>query len=244
MESGFRKCVETEHSIVVGGDEEEICNYIEECINKQEPLSKVLRLLCMFSLSQGGLKTKQFDFFRREILQSYGYEVMLTLGNLEKVGLLKHQESRASFPAVRKSLRLVVDEVDEATPTDAAYTYSGYCPTSIRLVEAAQKMGGWRTVEDALRAIPGPYFEETQKVPGASSSGGAAAAASSSSGSPKVTVVFFIGGATFSEISALRWLSQREDDGQREYIIATTKLMNGTSLLESLYEKVGSLAPQ
>ena len=42
---------------------------IEELINKQKPLTLVLRLLCLMSQAQGGLKTKLFEHFQREIVQ-------------------------------------------------------------------------------------------------------------------------------------------------------------------------------
>lgn len=49
-------------------------------------------------------------------------------------------------------------------------------------------------------------------------------------------LIFFLGGVTFAEIAALRFLSQLEDGGT-EYIIATTKLLNGTTWIKSLMEK-------
>lgn len=49
------------------------------------------------------------------------------------------------------------------------------------------------------------------------------------------TLVVFIGGVTFSEIAAIRHLSERESHG-RDYLIATTKLVNGTSLMETIEE--------
>ena len=55
------------------------------------------------------------------------------------------------------------------------------------------------------------------------------------SGEKQITVVFFIGGVTFAEISALRHLSQRPNH-DRSYIIFTTKLINGSTLIDSLEE--------
>ena len=55
-------------------------------------------------------------------------------------------------------------------------------------------------------------------------------------GENRVTLIFFLGGVTFAEIAALRFLSQLEDGGT-EYVIATTKLINGASWIESLMEK-------
>lgn len=51
------------------------------------------------------------DFF---ILQTYGYEHILTLNNLEKAGLLKPQTGgRNNYPTIRKTLRLWMDDVNE-----------------------------------------------------------------------------------------------------------------------------------
>ena len=49
----------------------------------------------------------------------------------------------------------------------------------------------------------------------------------------KRTLVVFIGGCTFAEIAALRFLSQQED-ATTEYMVATTSIINGNSFLDSL----------
>ena len=55
--------------VVAGIDGNKEPDYIEEMINKQKSLIQVLRLLCLMSLAQGGLKVKLYDHFRREIVQ-------------------------------------------------------------------------------------------------------------------------------------------------------------------------------
>jgi hypothetical protein len=52
-----------------------------------------------------------------------------------------------------------------------------------------------------------------------------------------LTLVYFLGGVTFAEISALRYLSTKEGHG-RDYLIATTKLINGSSLVDSICEHI------
>jgi len=56
-------------------------------------------------------------------------------------------------------------------------------------------------------------------------------------GKKPITLVYFLGGVTFAEISALRYLSEKEAHG-RDYIIATTKIVSGTSLINSVKEKL------
>ena len=46
----------------------------------------VLRLLCLLSLSNGGLRATRFDLLRKLIIQTYGYKHLYTLCNFEKAG--------------------------------------------------------------------------------------------------------------------------------------------------------------
>ncbi|XP_040842995.1 vacuolar protein sorting-associated protein 33A isoform X2 [Ochotona curzoniae] len=160
--------------------------------------------------------------------KTYGYEHMLSLHNLEKAGLLKLQTGgRNNYPTIRKTLRLWMDDVNEQNPTDISYVYSGYAPLSVRLAQLLSRPG-WRSIEEVLRMLPGPHFEERQPLP-------TGLQKKRQPGENRVTLVFFLGGVTFAEIAALRFLSQLEDGGT-EYVIATTKLVNGSSWLEALME--------
>ena len=50
---------------------------------------------------------------------------------------------------------------------------------------------------------------------------------------PLPTLVFFIGGCTFAELAAVRWLGRHESP-PREYIVATTHMCNGDDIVQSL----------
>lgn len=162
--------------------------YIEEMINKQVPIVQVLRLLCLYSLVNNGLKPKQFEFFKKEILEAYGFEHIQTLDNLRRLGMLTKQvTTKNTYSLVRRSLSLIVDEVNEHAPNDISYVYSGYAPLSVRLVQCVVQRGkdgarpgpgagsggkgsgvaggnGWKGFEDVLRMLPGRTFDETQRV--------------------------------------------------------------------------------
>ncbi|XP_030677409.1 vacuolar protein sorting-associated protein 33A isoform X2 [Nomascus leucogenys] len=218
-----------EQEFMSGIDTDKVNNYIEDCIAQKHSLIKVLRLVCLQSVCNSGLKQKVLDYYKREILQTYGYEHILTLHNLEKAGLLKPQTGgRNNYPTIRKTLRLWMDDVNEQNPTDISYVYSGYAPLSVRLAQLLSRPG-WRSIEEVLRILPGPHFEERQPLP-------TGLQKKRQPGENRVTLIFFLGGITFAEIAALRFLSQLEDGGT-EYVIATTKLMNGTSWIEALMEK-------
>ena len=53
----------------------------------------------------------------------------------------------------------------------------------------------------------------------------------------KVMVVYFVGGVTYMEIAALRLLSSLEGHDYN-IVVATTKLINGNTLLSSLIEQI------
>ncbi|MEE6504018.1 hypothetical protein FKM82_005048 [Ascaphus truei] len=219
-----------EQEFMSGCDTDKVNTYVEDCIAKKDPLIKILRLVCLQSVCNTGLKQKVLDYYKKEILQTYGYEHMLTLHNLEKAGLLKPQTgSRNNYPTIRKTLRLWVDEVNEQNPNDISYVYSGYAPLSVRLAQVLVRPG-WRSIEEVLKILPGPQFEERQPLP-------AGLLKKRQQGENKVILIFFLGGVTYAEIAALRFLSQMED-GCTEYIIATTKLINGTTWIKSLMEKL------
>jgi hypothetical protein len=52
---------------------------------------------------------------------------------------------------------------------------------------------------------------------------------------PKVLLVYFLGGVTHMEISALRLLNKQEHNGWK-LLIATTNIVNGSSLLREMVD--------
>jgi vacuolar protein sorting-associated protein 33A len=47
--------------------------------------------MCIQSIANSGLKQRVVEYYKREIIQVYGFEHMLTMNNLEKCGLLRVQ---------------------------------------------------------------------------------------------------------------------------------------------------------
>ncbi|KAL0538594.1 hypothetical protein IC582_022742 [Cucumis melo] len=234
--------LDMEHTIIEAESYDICFEYIEELIHKQESLVKVLRLLILLSVTNSGLPKKHFDYFRREILHSYGFEHMGTLNNLEKAGLVKKQESKSNWLTVKRGLQLVVEDTNTVNPTDIAYVFSGYAPLSIRLVQQAVR-SGWRPIEEILKLLPGPHSETKRGRFLSSSSYDSLQGASASNdkvtdGRRTVVLVVFVGGVTFAEISALRFLSGQEGMAY-ELIVGTTKIVSGNSLTETFVEKLG-----
>ncbi|KAI1320180.1 hypothetical protein EDD11_001784 [Mortierella claussenii] len=258
MTDDFNRILEVQQNVVAGIATNKEPEYIEEMINKQVPLVQVLRLLCLYSLVNNGLKPKQLEFFKKEILEAYGFEHIQTLENLRRLGMLTKQvTTKNAYSLVRRSLSLIVDEVNEHAPNDISYVYSGYAPLSVRLVQCVVQRGkdgrppggpggggkstgiaggnGWKGFEDVLRMLPGRTFDEKQRV-----DDGQPMSAKRSNGQPRISLVFFLGGCTFTEVSATRFLASQEG-GQRDFVICTTQILNGNTLVDSLVQKVPDL---
>ena len=149
-----------------------------------------------------------------------------------------------------RQCKLHVDEPEEGSRKDISYVYSGYAPLSVRLVQLAHRSDACNPFAEQGRNAPqwgaldeilpgGRSQSTTQKADRGAGSTLPADAAPMAGGKKKVTVVVFIGGVTYAEISALRCMNQQ--DAERQYIVATTKLISGGELIESLLERVDGL---
>ncbi|WOL09655.1 vacuolar protein-sorting-associated protein [Canna indica] len=153
------------------------------------------------------------------------------------VNVLRLLESKSNWLAIARALQLIVEDTDTANPNDISYIFSGYAPLSIRLVQHAIR-SGWRSIEEIMKLLPGPHVDLKRSVSNSSSSQDANPVFQSNldriaDGRRSLALVIFIGGITFAEIAALRFLSSQEGTGY-DFIVATTKMVNGTTILETL----------
>lgn len=256
----FNASLELQQNIIAGLDLTTQLSSIEDLITASAPFYVVMRLLCLLSVVSGGLKPKNLEYLKREIVQTYGYQHLALLLTLNDVGLLTRAtptstRSSIGFSAARQPLRLVDDEVDERNPTDISYVYSGYAPLSVRLVQVAASreslvgsnsssssrrrpavappkatptppLQGWKGYEDVISCLSGATFELDQLSSPTITS-------SASSAVPPTTLVFFLGGVTHAEISALRLLNSQTTTARR-FAVATTNIISGDRMIQSL----------
>lgn len=260
----FRRTLEVEQSLLAGGDASAMHENIDELISRAVPLATILRLLALESCLTNGIRQRDLDHFKRQILHAHGFQHMLTLANMEKLGLIVPRESHRGYlnpiagaagqtatdwNAMRRALSLWTDEVQEADPSDIAYVFSGYAPLSVRLVQCVLQKShlqnlpsngtanpdtrsttggiGWTGFTDILSKIRGATVDVSQKGRDADASHARKVLRGSKEG-PKTTLVFFLGGITFAEIAALRFVGkQLEESSGRQLVIATTGVVNG-----------------
>ena len=89
------------------------------------------------------------------------------------------------------------------------FSCSVYAPMSVRLIQYCSKPG-WKSIIDSLDLLPGPSFEEYQNSSQNKNKLETTKKIRQNNGT-KRTLVVFVGGCTYAEISALRFLSQQED---------------------------------
>ena len=166
--SAFMRGLEVERMCVEGRDLDKILEHLRNLVHTSgDDPRRAARLLALASLTHGGIPAAKLEPVRLDMLRAYGSRILTVFGAMEQCGWLATREDKSAharaFPAIRKPLALVVDDVDDHDPSDVAYAFShsGYAPASCRLIHHALA-GSFRLIDDVLRALPGPHFEYTQ----------------------------------------------------------------------------------
>ena len=125
-----------EQSLLLGETSSSIYEFIEDELAKKSEEYNILRIICLDSLVHGGIKNKLYEQIKKDIINIYGFQELFLLRNLEKINVLKTYESSSNYyNDLNKKLKLINESVDLNNPNDSSYSYSGYCPIIIRLIE-------------------------------------------------------------------------------------------------------------
>ncbi|KUF80939.1 Vacuolar protein-sorting-associated protein 33 [Phytophthora nicotianae] len=215
-----------------------VLDTIEELIYRHEDLRKVLRLLCLYCVVNDGMVRRDLDQLKMHVVRAYGHELIFSFSNLERLGVLcercprsfffNSDDTGCSFRYVAQTLSVVDVDVNIKNPKNLAFVTSGYAPISARLVEEVLKHGHWRGIDHVMSRLPGPRAEVHL-------TGDKASDEKMKSKKKTVVVVVFVGGVTFLEIAALRWIASFYPI---ELIIASTSILNGKSFISELLEHV------
>ncbi len=231
----FQRQLNTEWTLLDGSDKLGAYDYIEESIESQTNIYLSLQLLCLASATADGIKSKYYHPFKRGFMHSYGHKHLVSYHNLTKAGLLKEKigsdpvkssllkDESASFFQLSRLLKLVPKDpasFDLRNPTSPSYVFGGaYVPLSCSAIAHVLTKGNWLGLKDIIKNWEGAFFSEdhssTRKDPRRAN---------------RVVLVYFIGGVTFSEINALRFMGTQLNC---HFIIATTDIINWKSTLKS-----------
>ncbi|KAG5502957.1 hypothetical protein JKF63_04730 [Porcisia hertigi] len=221
----FKKRISIEHNIIQQTNEGDALKYIEDLVLQKEKLEIVIRLIALLSLVNGGLREKDLSSLKENMMLVYGIpHVIATFFLLEKCGLLGVQVGKGSgYAAVRKHLQTWNTSLIDDDSNDIARAYGGYAPPLVRVVETIlRNPHAWDAEDGILSFLPGDKTELLNEV--------------EITGKTKTALVFFIGGVTASEVSALRFLEERLSSSGKPHriFIGTTDLTSGNRLIRSL----------
>lgn len=189
-------------------------------IYRNPDIVQIIKILCIDNLTKGNIDTKVYDELKRDILTVYGNQEIFLLKNLEKLKILKRKPESKIYEFIIEKLKLINLEVNTRTPNDASYVFSAFCPISIRLIEKLLKEG-WKANEDILSKLPGPTeFPKNES------------SVIKPTKDKNIILLVFVGGITFSEIAAIRYINSHNPKYQ--FIIITTSIINPKSFINQL----------
>jgi hypothetical protein len=130
-DSKFQKLLEQEQNILNCVNQKETFQFIQELIDKSEPLVEVLKILSLFVQVYGTLPVSISKSLCTDIRQSYGLPYYFTLReHLDK--LIKFD-----FPKIRKEFQLIkkFEPTNLLHNKNIARVHNGYVPLSYRLTK-------------------------------------------------------------------------------------------------------------
>lgn len=232
-----------EHAVVRNEvDNAQVMDFLESLICRQHNQWQILQLACLWSLVNKGITSKHFQQFKTLFLHAFGYEHIISLYNLQSLGLLTEQNTSllnnlsqnplptqspqrhfcpSNFTQLSKTLNLSPKAGNEKL-TGSGYVFSdAYIPVACRLLELLVS-DGWQP-NLILKAFGAetPHFCSDPTVP------------KPDKRIRKAILVCFLGGVTYAEIASIRRFAQ---DNNFRIIILTTHIINRESFIKSLTE--------
>lgn len=234
--SDFSTQLSFEAKIINNENYKQTIDFLEDLMCQQVPKIVPLSLLCLLSQTLDGLSLKDYNSLRRQFVQAYGHKHLCTFSKLEKAGLLLGREranrvvgnaafSSSKFEAMCRKLDLVPrKKVALGDMQDASYVFNGvYTPALCKLVHSV--LGGKINLESLAPAF-GPKISLTKDVMCGN-------ALLESAKSPRTKLIYFVGGVTYAEISALR-LINKVHFPEQNFVIAATHVINKEKLIASI----------
>ena len=196
-------------------------DFIDDELSKKSDKYNVLKILCLECIIYGGIRYKFYEQFEKDFLTTYGYKNIILWKNLEKIGLIKTQDNDLFFSTACNDLNLIYPDIDVNNPNDSSYVFGGYCPIIIRLIEKAFS-SGWSAIKDTIKKIPGEInfpADESEIT-------------NNDYKDIKYFLVVFIGGITYGELAAIRYLNKAYKN--KKFIVLTTSMINYKNIFDSL----------
>ena len=208
-------------NMLMGLFPDKLHDFIDDELSKKSDKYNVLKILCLECIIYGGIRYKFYEQFEKDFLTTYGYKNIILWKNLEKIGLIKTQDNDLFFSTACNDLNLIYPDIDVNNPNDSSYVFGGYCPIIIRLIEKAFS-SGWGAIKDTIKKIPGEinFPSDEHEI------------TNNDYKDIKYFLVVFIGGITYGELAAIRYLNKAYKN--KKFIVLTTSMINYKNIFDSL----------
>ena len=202
-----------------------------ELLKKKMEVMVLIKCICLYCIISDGITVDLCKQFERYIIQYYGTNYVFVFDNLFTAGILFPKGYDGRWKKLHSTFNLIADDYQ-----DISYTYNGYAPLSCRLVEYALSVKldkfrvqkkkdvmykGWvdKDINNKVNLVDDPFYvvQETNLI------------------KDNVVLVYFIGGITYAEIAALRYISKMNKD--KHILIATTCIINGNKMVQSFLKR-------
>ena len=234
-DSQYRQHIENEQLLLSGEIPENLHLYYDNYICDKKDLIKILKLLSIECITQGGISN--YNSIKRDILNIYGYQNIFLFRDLENLGFLIDNNSykkkdTLNFSKILDDLKLINLDYQKDKFEDCSYLMLGYCPISLKLIEKGIE-GKWNKIQDIIKKLPGetgfPPDESEMMRP-----------------TKELNTIFlvFIGGVTYTEIEGIRYLNRKfkeqyennkdKNPTRIQLIIVTTCILNTKKLFKNL----------
>ena len=207
--------------------------FYEDYISDKRDLYQLLKLMSIESLTLGGIK--DYNSIKRNILNVYGYQNVFLFRDLEKLGWLRDKSKNSinmNYIQLCQKLELVKIDFNNEKPEDFSYVMGGYCPIGLKLIEKGLE-GKWNKIQDIIKKIPGEasFPNDESEI---------------YNSTEEINTIFlvFIGGVTYTEIEAVRFLNRKfkenydksisKNPTRIQLIIITTCILNTNKIFSNL----------
>ena len=214
-----RLCYLFEQQLLLGELPIELHEFYNNYLCKKNDKNILLRLICLESLCQSGIKSKYYDVLKRDYINTYGFQEIFLWKNLEKMNIIKKDDRSYIYYKANKKLNLICENVNIMEENDISYAYNGYSPIIIKLIEKCF-LNGWNNLLTILDDLPGETYcpENENRI-------------LNPIGKNFILLVF-IGGITYSEIGAIRSLNKKINN--IKFIILTTHIITTKRFFQSV----------
>ena len=231
----YLQYIEKEQTLLTGDFPPNLHLYYEDYICDKRDLIKILKLMVIESLTQGGIQN--YNDIKRDILNIYGYQNIFLFRDLEHLGWLKEKTYiknliEMSYVQICEKLQLVHGSYNDKKIDDCSFVMGGFCPLSLKLIEKGVE-GKWNKIQEILKKMPGEVsfpIDESEII----------------KPSKEVNTIFlvFIGGVTYTEIAGIRFLNRKFKEASDkssskkptriQLIIVTTGILSSKKIFSNL----------